>query len=236
MSVPPRRRAPLLAALVVPDAGGSAADILAELRRTILSAGVPPGSTIPVGEVATTFGVSAIPVREALKILQGEGLVQHSPRGGYAIAQLTAQELRELYIVRESLESAALGAAVAAASDSDRAVATSVAEALDAAIRDEDPLAYNRLSRDFHMALTRPSRMLRLLHMLDGAWNLTEPIQPMVHVSAEHRRELHDDHRRMLTAFTARDEAELITAATEHNRRLNSVITTLPADLGLLAP
>ena len=51
-------------------------------------------------------------MRESLKTLSGEGLVQHQPNAGYAVAQLTARELAEMYIVRETLESAALAAAV----------------------------------------------------------------------------------------------------------------------------
>lgn len=236
--VPPphRRRSPLIAALLVSGHPGSSTEILDEIRRAILHGGVPPGSLLPVGEVAAVFGVSPIPIREALKTLQGEGLVQHAPRGGYAVAQLTAQELRELYIVRESLELAALAAAVPATGAADRDAARSLHEAMSSALEDRDPLAYHRLSREFHVALVRPSRMIRLLHMLDSAWNVTEPIQPMVHVAAEDRHRLHADHARMLDAFVAGDEDALLSAAKEHNRRLNAVLTTLPTDLGLLAP
>ena len=68
--------------------------ILDELRRVILDGAVPPGTPIPVGEVAEMFGVSHIPVRESLKTLIGEGLVAHRPNVGYAVAQLTAQRTR----------------------------------------------------------------------------------------------------------------------------------------------
>lgn len=236
MAPPHRRRSPLVAALSVARQGGSSTEILDEIRRAILHGGVPPGSIIPVGEVATVFGVSPIPIREALKTLQGEGLVQHAPRSGYAVAQLTAKELRELYIVRESLEIAALAAAVPATSDSDRTEAKRLHEAMSDALQDEDPLAYHRLSREFHMAIVRPSRMIRLLHMLDSAWNVTEPVQPMVHVTAENRRHLHVDHAEMLEAFVSGNEEALLAAAKDHNRRLNAVLSTLPTDIGLLAP
>src|SRR4051812_13555351 len=60
--------------------------ILDELRRVILSGGAPPGTPIPIGEIATLFGVSAIPVRESLKTLVGESLVAHRPNAGYIVA------------------------------------------------------------------------------------------------------------------------------------------------------
>jgi DNA-binding GntR family transcriptional regulator len=209
--------------------------ILDELRRVILDGAVMPGTPIPVGEVADTFGVSHIPVRESLKTLIGEGLVTHRRNFGYVVAQLTAQELREMYIVRESLEAASLAAAVANATDDERAAAIAANDVLQQAINDDDAVGYHRHSRHFHAALTRPSRMHRLQHMLEAAWNVTEPVQPMVHVSAADRASLHADHCDMLEAFLDGDVDRLLACAERHAYRLNAVIATLPADGELLA-
>ncbi|GAA1636860.1 GntR family transcriptional regulator [Nocardia ninae] len=210
--------------------------ILGELRRVILDGAVPPCTVIPLREVAVLFGVSHIPVREALKTLIGEGLVTHEPHGDYVVAQLTAAELREMYIVRETLENAALAAAAINASAADRADLIAVNALLEQAIRDDDPVAYHRRSRDFHAALTRPSRLFRLLHMLESAWNVTEPVQSMVHIGRGDRVRLHTDHALMMDAFLARDVDRLLLTAERHHRRLESVIATLPTDTGLLAP
>lgn len=231
----PHRRSALLEQLVADPASPSQHAVLGELRRAILDGGVPPGTSIPLAEVADVFGVSQIPVREALKTLIGEGLVTHRRNAGYTVALLTAQELREMYIVRETLESASLMVAVTNASDADRAAATEVNRLLEQAIVDDDAMAYHRQSRHFHAALTRPSRMHRLLHMLEAAWNVTEPVQSMVHVGAGQRAELHADHREMLEAFLASDAERLVAASEAHAVRLNAVISTLPTDTGLLA-
>lgn len=233
--MPPRRRSALLARLVV-DEPGRPQIILGELRRVILDGAVPPRTPIPLREVAELFGVSHIPVREALKTLLGEGLVTHEPHGGYEVAQLTAAELREMYIVRETLETASLAAAVRQATEADRAELLAVNTKLEEALRDDDPVAYQRMSRKFHVALTRPSRMFRLLHMLESAWNVTEPVQSMVHVCHADRERLHTDHVLMLDAFLAGDIDRLLLVAEAHHRRLESVIATLPTDTGLLAP
>lgn len=227
------RRSALLEQLVT--AGHSQQAVLDELRRAILDGGVPPGTPIPLAEVADAFGVSQIPVREALKTLIGEGLVAHRRNSGYRVALLTAQELREMYIVRETLESASLAAAVANASDTDRAAAVAVNHLLQQAIADDDAVAYHRQSRNFHAALTRPSRMYRLLHMLEAAWNVTEPVQTMVHVSPAARAQLHADHGEMLDAFLAGDADRLVSVSEVHAARLNAVIATLPTRTGLLA-
>ncbi|WP_158166966.1 GntR family transcriptional regulator [Mycolicibacterium smegmatis] len=229
----PHRRSALLQQLVAVAPSQQA--VLDELRRAILDGGVPPGTPIPLAEVAEVFGVSQIPVREALKTLIGEGLVAHRRNAGYTVALLTAQELREMYIVRETLESASLMAAVANATEADRDAAIAANAVLEQAIADDDAATYHRESRQFHAALTRPSRMHRLLHMLEGAWNVTEPVQSMVHVSTADRAQLHADHREMLDAFLMRDAERLVAASEAHAARLNAVIAVLPTGTGLLA-
>lgn len=229
------RRSVLLECLIAERAGTSQDGVLGELRRAILDGGVPPGTLIPLAEVAEVFGVSQIPIREALKTLVAEGLVAHRRNGGYTVALLTAQELREMYIVRETLESASLTAAVHNATDTDRATAVIANQRLEQAILDGDAAAYHRGSRQFHAALTGPSRMHRLLHMLEAAWNVTEPVQSMVHVSPGDRAVLHEDHRAMLEAFLAGDVDALLAVSEQHAARLNAVIATLPRDTGLLA-
>ena len=233
--VPPRRRSILLSQLSITAPGSPQPSILRELRRVILAGDAPPNTPIPLNEVAELFGVSRIPVRESLKTLIGEGLVDHRPNLGYTVAQLTAAELREMYIVREVLETAALPVAVELATDADRAHLVEVNRLLEASLASDDSREYHRLSREFHLSLTRPSRMYRLLHMLESAWNITEPIQPMVHVDGSDRTSLHSDHADMLTAFLARDSAGLLRAAQHHHTRLNSVISTLSNDQGLFA-
>jgi DNA-binding GntR family transcriptional regulator len=232
--MPSRRRSALVDKLVVDQPGRPQQAILDELRRVILDGAVPPGTPIPLADVADLFGVSQIPVRESLKTLIGEGLVSHRSNAGYAVAQLTSQELREMYIVRETLEAASLAAAIANATDEDRAAVVAANDVLQQAIRDDDPATYHRQSRNFHLALTRPSRMYRLLRMLESAWNVTEPVQSMVHVRPADRAELHADHCQMLEAFLAGNVERLLTVAELHAQRLNAVIATLPTDTGLL--
>ncbi|HEX8868370.1 MAG TPA: GntR family transcriptional regulator [Lentzea sp.] len=229
----PRKRSALISLLVSGQQGGPQAAILEELRRCLLDGGVPPGTAIPLDEVAQVFGVSRIPVREALKTLIGEGLVEHQPNFGYRVAKLTTRELHELYVVREVLEIAALTAAVAQATARDDAEATATHEALGRAIAAHDVRGYHRDSRRFHLALVRPCGMHRLLAMLESAWNTTEPVQPMAHVSDGTKAEMHHDHGEMLAAFLARDSERLVTAARAHHGRLRESLAEVPRHTGL---
>ena len=231
----PRRRSVLVSRLADRPVGSPHSVILDELRTAILDGDVPPGSPIPVDGVAAAFGVSRIPVREALMTLIGEGLVDHRPNAGYRVAMMTFREFSEFYLVREALETAALKASVALAGPDDDERARAAHHALDAAVEAGDARAHHRESRRFHLALISPCRMRRLLHMLDAAWNMTEPLQPMSHLDSADRQRLHEDHADMLTAFVDRDRTRLIDVFAEHHHRLQSFIETLPHDTGLFA-
>jgi DNA-binding GntR family transcriptional regulator len=208
---------------VSPGKPCSQQDILAELRRVILAGEAAPGTPIPLDAVAKFFVVSAIPVRESLKTLIGEGLVDHEPRGGYRVAELTRDELREFYVIREVLEAAALRSAVARATRRDDTAAREVLEALAQSMAANDHRAYHRESRRFHLALLAPSRMRRLLHVFEMAWNITEPAQPMSVV--DDVVWMHADHTAMLEAFIARDAEALVRHSREHYERLEQAVS-----------
>ena len=82
--------------------------VVDSLRRLILEGDFAPGDKLQQGELAALLGVSAMPVREGLRQLQAEGLVQFIPRRGAQVAVLTTDELDELYHMREELEVLAL--------------------------------------------------------------------------------------------------------------------------------
>ena len=209
--------------------------ILDELRRVILDGDAPPGTVIPVDEVAELFGVSRIPVRESLKTLTGEGLVQHRPRSGYTVAQLTLAELHEIYVLRGVLEQAALASAVPAATTADDRLVQQAYDDLCAAQLTHDHRGYHRESRRFHLALLAPARSRRLMRMLESAWNLTEPVRPMAQIPNTDRAALHEEHRDMLDAFVGRDSERLLAVSALHHRHLEDSIAALPQDSSMLA-
>ncbi|HEX8347806.1 MAG TPA: GntR family transcriptional regulator [Actinoplanes sp.] len=142
-----RRRSVLTSRLAGSVLGNPQGTVLDQLRRCILDGEVPPGSAIPVDDVAAVCGVSRIPVREALMTLIGEGLVDHRAHAGYRVAQLTAQELTEIYLVREALEATALRYAVEQATPGDHDLAREAHADLERAVVAGDPRAHHRESR-----------------------------------------------------------------------------------------
>ncbi|MEO9327769.1 GntR family transcriptional regulator [Gordonia aurantiaca] len=214
----------LLAQLAETRTGNTRANVLEELRRLILSGGAPPGTQIPPADIADAFGVSPIPVREALKTLVGEGLVVHRPNAGYRVSQLSTEELREIYFVRGTLEQAALARSVERIDEATLQAARARHQELLVAVKYNDGKAFHDISREFHRALTLPCGMPRLLNMFEATWNLTEPFQAMRQVNSETQAALNADHEELLDAFDARDTAAVLDVARRHHGRLEAAI------------
>jgi DNA-binding GntR family transcriptional regulator len=136
------------------------------LRTNIVDGLLRPGSQLSESELATTFGVSRGPVREALQRLVQEGLLHSEPHRGVFVPVLTDQDVLDVYVAREALESAAIrsiissDSTVAASESLDRFV--TLMEKAEAA---GDWQAVGDFDLEFHLALVDASGSPRLRRM-----------------------------------------------------------------------
>ncbi len=82
--------------------------VLQELREDLIKGRFSPGDPIRVDQIAAEFGISALPVREALRVLLAEGRVQYAPHRGYRVTTLTLAEVEEIFVMCGLLEGEAL--------------------------------------------------------------------------------------------------------------------------------
>ena len=140
--------------------GDTVAYVYRRLHESILRRALPPGSRLIEAELTQTLAVSRGPVREALRRLAAEGLVEHIPNKGGAVRRISRTEMREAFEVRIALES--LAAKLAAQRDDALAHAT-FREAV-GSLSDEPPRDASRSAAEmalFHEAmLTRCGRIL----------------------------------------------------------------------------
>lgn len=95
--------------------------VLVELRARILRGELPPGTALRQEVLAASLGVSRVPVREALRMLESEGHVAYAAHRGYRVAELSLADLEELYALRGLLEDHLAGLAMARMAMDDRA-------------------------------------------------------------------------------------------------------------------
>jgi DNA-binding GntR family transcriptional regulator len=145
------------------------------LRDMILMGQLKPGDRLRQDELAITFGVSTMPIREALRQLQAEGLVTFYRRRGATVARLSASEYEEIYRIRDELETLACRWA---AEDFDRIPIESLKLLLEeietAEANFDDVHRRLRLVREFFFTIFEASEKEHLLRILSSLWDLSQ--------------------------------------------------------------
>jgi len=127
--------------------------IITRIREKILGGVYAPGTQLLQDSIAAEFGVSKIPVREALVQLKSEGLIDVFAHRGFQVRALSAAEAEEVFDLRLAIEPEAVAKAARIASSEDRANARTILLALNAALAAEDLRRSGDLNTAFHLAL-----------------------------------------------------------------------------------
>ena len=176
------------------------------LRESIIRCELSPGTRLVIDDLARQFKVSIIPVREALRLLQSEGLVLSVAHVGATVAPISRASVVEVFTLLEGLEVVAARVAAERATAADfENLAGFVAE-MDRALEAGSPLHWADINTRFHLAISRLADMPLL--------------QDMTHrVVLIHRTRLAQaEHRAMLVQMESRDIPALEQTVREHNR------------------
>jgi DNA-binding GntR family transcriptional regulator len=195
--------------------------ITAELRERILSGQLPPGLPLRQEQLAAMYGVSRIPVREALSRLQAERLVTHEQHRGCTVALQPLEDLGELLEIRAALETRALRHALPRMQPADIAHLQSI---LDRYARAALPGEWSELNLQFHLALYRPAGMPQMLQMIEGLIRGSDR-SLRVHLSyIVGRDDPLQDHRQILQACRDGDLARACRLVERHIERTRKVV------------
>jgi DNA-binding GntR family transcriptional regulator len=130
--------------------------LIVRIRNRILAGAYAPGSALRQDALASEFGTSKIPIREALVQLQSEGLIDIYPNCGFRVRPLAGSELDEVFRLRLQIEPTAVGAGAKLATAVDHDVARKALAVLNETLAAEDFAASGQLNRAFHLALVVP--------------------------------------------------------------------------------
>jgi DNA-binding GntR family transcriptional regulator len=156
-------------------------EIYRRLKVMILDGGLIPGELVTIQGLASAFGVSAMPVREALQRLTAEGALKVISGRSVGIPELEAHRLRDLTRVRVEIESLAASWAAAQVTISDRAKLQSLVETMTEAVEAGDTRAYVRGNHDFHFTIYAASGSETLLDVIEGLWLQVSPYFHLLH-------------------------------------------------------
>lgn len=179
--------------------------ITVRLRRLIVEGHLPPGQPLRPAELAPRLGVSVMPIREALRILEAEGLVTFLPRRGARVAEIATEDVEELYLVRAALEGYAARLAVANLSQETLASLHDAFDQMTVALRNDDFSSFSIWDREFHRrhysASGRPSLVKRILDL----WDAGRRIYAFAPQSRDSMTAAYGSHRKILEALDRGD-------------------------------
>ena len=201
------------------------------IEEEIATGRLPPGYRLEEAELARRFGVSRTPIREALRSLLGEGLVENRPRRGSVIAQLTPQRVFEMFEVMSELEAMCVRLAARRMSDEDlRAIEAAHSACSDAETR-RDLDAYFHANERFHFALYAASHNAFLF---EQALSVQRKLRPYRRLQLRARNRLQRslaEHQTILGALAAGDVDLAIQSVRNHvmvqGERFADLIATL---------
>jgi len=179
--------------------------VTAQLRRLIVEGALPPGARLTVATLAARLAAGATPVRAALKLLEGEGLVEALPYRGARVRALGAQDIRNLYRLR----AAVLGVLIP---DVVRHVSNAALDALDAleaqfeaAVAAGAGPAAMAVNHEFHRTLFAAARNPDAAAVMDRSWALVEALRLRLGFGPGRLARSVESHRALLAALRGRD-------------------------------
>jgi DNA-binding GntR family transcriptional regulator len=190
--------------------------VLVEVRARILRGDIAPGAPVRQEDLAASLGVSRVPVREALRMLESEGHVTYIPHRGYRVTELDLDDLEEIYHLRALIEDDLARQALARRDvghvDSVRAAHTGLAAAERA--DPTDPTTMAAANRAFHWAILRPTP--RAERILTTLWDASEVYRARWFAVSDNVARGAQEHARALAAVEAGDAAGLVAVLAEH--------------------
>lgn len=179
-----------------------------------------PGERLRIDELAKRFDVSIIPVREAIRVLQSEGLVVTVPHIGAAVAPIQADAITEALTIMEGLEIVSTRAAAERAGEADLADLEARVTAMDRVLAENRPAQWAVLNRQFHLRLTSIAGMPLLGDMLSRAFDRWERAWHFYFHGVFSRRipVAQQEHHDLLRYLRSRDLPALEELVRRHNR------------------
>lgn len=202
-----------------------------QLRELIGRGTLPPGLQLRQMDLAERFKASRVPIREALKLLHGEGIVEHDPNRGFFVAPLSIDEARQLYRIRHLLE-AELLSTVRWPSAAELSELRAELKQLESSLKNQNAPEWIAHHRAFYRTLFDLSpekvlvaEVLRLIRLTDRYRALAAHVLP-------NRRRKPTPERHLLAALAKRDRQRLLTVFEQDRKRVEEGVQAVLATRG----
>ncbi len=199
-------------------APSSPSRVAATLREEILNGTLAPGERIVQEDLALRFGASRQPVRDALRLLEGDGLVTLKANSGAWVSKLSESECDEAYLVRERLEPLLLSQSIPNLTDAQLARLTQLVTEIE---KTTDIESFLRLDREFHLLSYAGAQDGMLSEFVERIWNTTQHYRrAFAKLNDFANSEVtHMEHKLILDGILRKDSPQAEAALEGHIRR-----------------
>lgn len=175
------------------------------LKHAIITGELTPGSRIVETVYANKLHISRTPLREALRKLELDGLVNYELRRGVIVCAFTLSDIEEIFTIRNSMMMLLLPSVVERVTDEDIERLNEILKAMDAALDQDDCETLAIYNRQFHDTLEHISDKKRILSVIDGQEEYIIRFSAVAIQSLTHRRAAHDEHHEMVRLLKEKD-------------------------------
>ena len=189
------------------------------LKKAIITGEIPAGERIVETDYADRLHISRTPLREALRKLERDGLVEYVMRRGVVVRAFTIDDVREIYTIRNALEMLTLPAIIENATPEDIASLRQKLEEMDRLQAKDDVEALSPLARDFHWQLTSSSQQKRILRVIEGQDEYIRRFSAMAIRQEDRRPAAHQEHHRLVDYVEAKDLEKFTELTRKHIAR-----------------
>lgn len=200
------------------------------LRRAIVEGELRAGERVRQEDVAERIGVSVVPVREALRALEGEGQVTYRPRRGYFVTELDLDDLVEIYGLRKLLETRAAALAVTELNQESVARIRQAAAEYEAVIEADDVSAGLFANRVFHFAVLEAGYQPHTMRLIRMLWDSTDPYRALYADIRKERVAAVRAHQEIIEALVGGEAEHLIELLDAHRERALEVLRGILGD------
>ncbi len=175
------------------------------LKKAIITGEIPAGERIVETEYADRLHISRTPLREALRKLERDGLVEYVMRRGVIVHAFTSEDVDQIYTIRNALEMLTLPYIIENATPEDIAALREKLARMDKLMEKEDVEALSPLAREFHTSLTAISGKNRILRVIEGQDEYIRRFSAMAIKQENRRSTAHEEHHRLVDLVESKD-------------------------------
>ena len=194
----------------------SSAQVVVGLRQAIVSGRLEPGTRLREAELSKELGVSRSPVREALRVLEAEGLVKLTPNKGAFVTQLSQKDLKEIYELRVLLEVHAIRVACKKMTHKNLEEMKVILDEMEKRLQNRDYLGYLMVSHEFHEYYIQKCKNERLYNLFKIIWNNTLAAHTLAYSYPKRGKNSLEEHRRIYNALMQRNPGRAEAFIREH--------------------